>query len=472
MNLNIIGYMNLDILVFCVLLLGSIFIGSVNASSVKTESSYLLADRKTKLFPLIATLVMTEFNPSTLIGFSSVGYVAGVWGLTLPVVFLFGLLFYTFVVAKKWKRLNASSVAELFTLRYGSIFGKISSSFLLIALLGFSSNYLKSMQILFSPILSGLMGWEISIVLVILIIFITLRGGLISIIKTDVWSFLAILVFIPLLYYYSIPDEIISEVQISDGINNLPPKFIISLIILTMFTYISAPWYGQKIFSAENENVAFIAVGVSSIIVFALYSVPILAVYNLKISNINILNGEVGLTYIINNKFPIGFRGFGYLVIFLAGTTTLAGVWSSMTTMIVSDFLNEKESRSISQSRSIIITFIIIIFSFFVSEYFIDKILDKLILANIPIAALSYGLIGAFYFKKSTKIGVLVSILYGLFWGIFCYIYFGESGGYTWYWSVYGIPQIFLIGFLFSALFPKNNAENERFIEFQRRMEN
>jgi Na+/proline symporter len=107
-----------------------------------------------------------------------------------------------------------------------------------------------------------------------------------------------------------------------------------------------------------------------------------------------------------------------------------------------------------------------------VSEYFIDKILDKLILANIPIAALSYGLIGAFYFKKSTKIGVLVSILYGLFWGIFCYIYFGESGGYTWYWSVYGIPQIFLIGFLFSALFPKNNAENERFIEFQRRMEN
>ena len=143
-----------------------------------------------------------------------------------------------------------------------------------------------------------------------------------------------------------------------------------------------------------------------------------------------------------------------------------------MTTMIVSDFLNKKESKNFSQSRSIIITLIIIIISFFMSEYFIDKILDKLILANIPIAALSYGLLGAFYFKKSSKIGVLVSIIYGLFWGIFCYIYFGESGGYTWYWSVYGIPQIFLIGFLFSTLFPKNKDENERFIEFERRMGN
>jgi len=464
--------MNLDILVFCVFLVGSIFIGLANAFSVKTESRYLLADRKTKLFPLIATLVMTEFNPSTLIGFSSVGYIAGIWGLTLALVFLFGLLFYTFIVAKKWKRFNASSVAELFTLRYGSVYGKIASSFLLIALLGFSSNYLKSMQILFSPILVDLKGWQISIILVILILFITLRGGLVSIIKTDVWSFIATLVVIPLLYYYSIPDEIISEVKLSDGMNNLPPNFIISLIILTMFTYISAPWYGQKIFSAENEKTAFIAVGVSSIIVFALYSIPILAVYNLKISDTNILSGEVGITYIINNKFPTGFRGFGYLVLFLAGTTTLAGVWSSMTTMIVSDFLNNNEAKGFSYTRSIIITLVLALISFYISEYFIDKILDKLILANIPIAALSYGLLGAFYFKSPSKIGVLVSILFGFFWGIFCYIYFGESGGYTWYWSVYGIPLVFVIGFLFSFLFPKNKDENERFLEFRRRMEN
>lgn len=52
-------------LILFILLL--IFIGTLCSRTVNTENQYLLAGRKTKLFALVATLVMTEFNTATLI---------------------------------------------------------------------------------------------------------------------------------------------------------------------------------------------------------------------------------------------------------------------------------------------------------------------------------------------------------------------------------------------------------------------
>lgn len=68
------------------------------------ENEFLVADRSLGLFPLVATLVMTEFNTSTLLAFSAAGYRAGPMALALPFVFLVGLTFYTFTVARAWKR--------------------------------------------------------------------------------------------------------------------------------------------------------------------------------------------------------------------------------------------------------------------------------------------------------------------------------------------------------------------------------
>lgn len=453
-----------------------IYLGLRDSPKIKTETSYLLADRKTKLFPLVATLVMTEFNPSTLLGFSSVGYVAGIWGISLPFVFLSGLLFYTIAVAVKWKRLDSSSVAELFTLRYGEKFGKLASSLLLLALLGFSANYIKSIQMIFLPLKEisnyEIPGYLVSLISIVVIGLITLRGGLVSIIKTDVGSFLCTLLFIPMLYYFSIPDNKTTEITLDQGMNAVPPNFVLSLVVLTMFTYIAAPWYGQKIFSAENEKIALYAVGISSFLVFLLYSIPILAVYNLYMLDIKITNAESGIPYIINHLFPEGFRGFAYSILFLAGATTLSGVWSSMTTMIVTDFLGKRHYDSTKINRSIFITLFIMIISFLISEFFIDKILDKLILANIPIAALSFGLLAGFYWENASRVGLVASTIIGNLWGIFCYLYFGESGGYTFYWAIYGIPMIFGTGILFSLLFSRSMEEKELYSRFKNRMSN
>ena len=183
----------MDFAVFLVFLFCLLFLGM----RAKTTSSYWVADRKTSLFALTATLVMTEFNTATLIAFSSMGYLAGQWALFLPLVFLVGLLFYAITVAKKWKAFDGLSVASFFTKRYGRDIGILASVALLVAMTGFSAAYVKSLYIVFAPLFPQLNAWMLSGLLVTLVIAMMLRGGLFSIIRTDVFSFCVILFFSP-----------------------------------------------------------------------------------------------------------------------------------------------------------------------------------------------------------------------------------------------------------------------------------
>src|SRR5215216_982567 len=129
------------------LLLGVILWHSRHA--MKSEGSFLVADRSVGLFALVATLVMTEFNTSTLLAFSAAGYSAGPMALALPFVFLIGLAFYTATVARPWKRFNRLSVAELFTARYSPALGRFAALMLIVAMTGFCATYVKSLALLF-----------------------------------------------------------------------------------------------------------------------------------------------------------------------------------------------------------------------------------------------------------------------------------------------------------------------------------
>jgi len=430
---------------YAVLILISLSLLVIGISKVsQTESSYLVADRRTGLFALTATLVMTELNTATLISFAALGYAAGLWGLILPSIFLIGLLFYAVTVAKKWKAFNGLSVAAFFSQRYGKDVGRFASLTLLVSMAAFSATYIKSLVVLFNPFFPHVSDWAISGLLVIIPLIMTLRGGLVSVIYTDIFSFVVTFVFFPLMAFFSWQSHSLEipslDVIIKEGSQVAPVWFITSLIVLTMFTYILAPWYGQKIFAAQSERVAYLAVFSAAFLVFFLYACAILATIPLR--GANLPNPDYALPFAIL-RLPSGLRGLGYGILFAASATTLTGVWGAMTAMIVEDFL-KKSSNDIK--RVFLITFCMAVFSYLISNLLIDRILEKLILANIPVAALSFALLGGFYWKKSSRFGAYCSIFVGLICGIGSYLFWGEEGGYTWYWIIGGIPLIFLSG--------------------------
>lgn len=127
-----------------------------------------------------------------------------------------------------------------------------------------------------------------------------------------------------------------------------------------------------------------------------------------------------------------------------------------MSAMWAGDFLDRKNQNEDFKGGALAtLTFAAI--SFLLANTLVDKVFDKLILANIPVAALSFGLLAGFYWKGTSTTGVALSIVMGCFSGVFAYLYFGEEGGYTWYWAVYGIPLLFVTGII-GSLLPRKTA--------------
>ncbi|MFN2447692.1 MAG: sodium:solute symporter [Vicinamibacterales bacterium] len=428
-----------------------------------TSRAFLIADRAVGLFPLVATLVMTELNTSTLLAFSAVGYRAGPMAMALPLVFLVGLAFYTLTVARPWKRFNRLSVAELFAERYSPGLGRLASLMLLAAMTGFCATYVKSMGLIFQPLMPSMPFWLLTAGLSTVVLAVIVPGGLTSVVKSDVVSFAITIVLVPALLAIGVgksqplggleaafpPDQLVMAPLAQWSHPALPFWFVTSLIVLTCFTYIAAPWYGQKMFAAKDERTAFIAVGCASVVVFALYGAMALAAAHLRVVTPGLSDPQMAVPYMVLEWLPSGIRGVGLAVLFAAGLTTLAGVWTAMAAMVAGDF-GWQHASQIGVQRLALTSFAAL--SWLGGTFLIDDILNRLILANVPVAALAFALLAGFYWRRATTAGAWASMAVGIVWGIACFIVVGEEGGYTWPWAIYGVPAIFATGIVVSLM--------------------
>ena len=441
-------------------------IASVGWRRTTDAGAYTVASRDLALLPLVATLVMTEFNTSTLLAFAAAGYRAGPMALALPAVFLAGLAFYTVTVARAWKRFDRLSVAELFSARYSPALGRTASVLLLLAMVGFTSTYVKSLTLLFIPFApaampSALLGAALTLVVVLAV----LPGGLMSVVRSDLVGFAATIVLAPALLAVgwwraggfaglarAFPADQLTVSPIAQWSHPaLPTRFVVSLVILTCFTYIAAPWYGQKIFAARDARIAYRAVAWSAVLVFLLYGAVVLAAAFLRVEDATLADAQLAVPAMVRRWLPEGLRGAGFAVLFGAAFTTLAGVWSAMAAMVAADLAGPR-ARTVRAQRSLVAGFAVL--SWLGATFLVDDILDRLILANIPVAALSFALLAGFHWRRATTEGAWASVVVGVVWGIGCFVVIGEAGGYTWPWAAYGIPLIFATGIVVSLLRP------------------
>jgi Na+/proline symporter len=434
--------------------------GSRRAASAR---EFLLAGRSVSLFPLVATLVMTEFNTSTLLAFSAAGYRAGPMALALPLVFLVGLAFYTLTVARPWKRFNRLSVAEFFTERYSPGLGRFAALMLLAAMTGFCATYVKSMALLFQPLVPGIPFILITAILTGIVLAVVLPGGLVSVVRSDVVSFVATIVGLPALLAIGIyrsgaagglgsvfpPDQLAVDPLAQWSHPALPFWFVSTLIVLTCFTYIAAPWYGQKMFAARDERTAFAAAAWSSVLVFVLYGCAVLAAAHFRVVSGTLTDPQLAIPQMVLQWLPDGLRGVGLALLFAAALTTLGGVWTAMAAMVAADFGWEKAGHVRAQ-RLVLLSFATA--SWLGGTFLVDDILNRLILANVPVAALAFALLAGFHWNGATLAGAWASVVVGVTWGAGSFLVIGEQGGYTWPWAMYGVPVIFLAGVLVSVV--------------------
>ena len=438
------------------LVVGMILVAARRA--VQQPEEYLVAGRALGLFPLVATLVMTEFNTSTLLAFSAAGYSAGPMALSLPLVFLLGLTFYAVTVARAWKRFDRLSVAELLSDRFSPSLGRTASALLITAMLGFSATYLKSLTLLFAPWTGTASPWVWSAILAVVTLMVVFRGGLAAVVRSDVVGFVLTVVVVGGVFVVSRQGPLVApfpaDQQSVDPIGQwnhaaLPFRFVTTLIVLTCFTYIAAPWYGQKIFAARNPRIAAQGVALAAVLVFLLYGMTTLAAAAFRARGGLLADPQLVVPAMIAEWLPQGARGIGFATLFVASLTTLSGVWSAMTAMVAADF-GWAEARTISGQQGLTAGFALI--CWLGANLLGNNILDRLILANIPVAALAFALLAGFHWRRATAAGAWASVAVGVAWGVGCFLIVGEAGGYTWPWAMYGIPLIFATGAVVSLI--------------------
>ena len=436
-----------------------------SAHKATRDQAFLLANRDVGLFPLVATLAMTEFNTSTLLAFSAVGYTAGPMALALPLVFLIGLGFYTATVAGAWKRFDRLSVAELFKERYSSGLGRFASLMLLLAMTGFSATYVKSLGLIFQPMVSGLPFAALTAMLTAIVVLVVLPGGLVSVVRSDVVSFLMAIVLIPALLvigtWRSAPLGGLGSVFPPDQMTVAPLAqwthpalsfwFVTSLIVLTCFTYIAAPWYGQKMFAARDPRTAVSAAAIAAVLVFLLYGGMVLAAAHFRVAGPRLEDPQQVVPMMMVEWLPSVAKGAGLAVLFAIALTTLAGVWSAMAAMAAADF-DWPAARAVRTQRLLVVSFAVA--SWLGAIFLVDDILNRLILANVPVAGLAFALLAGFHWPRATAEGAWASTIVGVGWGAGAFLVVGESGGYTWTWAIYGIPLIFATGIGVSLMTP------------------
>lgn len=449
----------LDLAGFALVIAALVLVGRRSAASAE---AYLVADRSVRFVPLVATLVMTEFNTSTLLAFSASGYTAGPMAIALPFVFLVGLAFYTLTVARAWKRFNRLSVAELFTERYSPALGRLASALLLLAMTGFSATYVKSLTLVFQPMAPAVGAWSLSALLTVVVVLVVIAGGLESVVRSDLVGFALTIVLLPVLALVGLgklaPGAMAQAFPADQRLfapwaqwtrPALPFRFLTTLIVLTCFTYIAAPWYGQKIFAARDERTAFRAVAASAVLIFVLYGAMVLGASAFRASGATLADPQQVVPAMIGAWLPEGLRGVGIAMLFTAALTTLAGVWSAMAAMVAADF-QVRGGMTVAGQRAIVVAFAVL--CWLGANLLVDDILNRLILANIPVAALSFALLAGFHWPRANATGAWASVVVGVAWGVGCFVVVGEAGGYTWPWAIYGIPLIFATGIVGSLV--------------------
>lgn len=432
-----------------ILLLSLIFI--IKAKTAKTQEEYIVAGRRTKLFPLIATLVMTEINPMALIAMSALGYSVGYWALGMAVNAFIGPLFASFVTAKKWKCFNGACVSQLFDYYLGRNIGNIVRLILLISLIILSATYIKGIMI-FSQVVYPNFPVLISILIILVFcIFSVMKNGLSGIIHMDIIGFFLTSILIFLCFLFSIKnlgiEHLFYKASVETvGVELLSKKYLFSLLVLQSIMYSVAPWWGQKIFSANNTGTAYQASIISAFLIFIVYAAVIVLSVFLKKYGVLLKNSSMAFPEILVTFFPSKFKCFYVLAFVYIATTTICGVWCSISGLITLGFLQHPEDGS--PKINYIIWIFLGIITYAISVFAIENVLHAAVLAVMQICSIFFSVISIFHFNKASKVSCLMSIFLSIAIGYFSFFYWGEKGEYIWYWAIIGLPVTFIGGYM------------------------
>lgn len=265
--------------VFLSALLGFSFIYYLIGKRCKEDSSsadtFFLSKRNFGVFSITLTILATQIGGGTLLGGSDEAYRIGWKVLFFPLGMSIGLILMGCGWGSKLRKLEISTIAEVFEKSYGSSFlRKFCSIISSIALFGILIAQGVAARKFFASL--GLDSEYIFYLFWIFVIAYTAMGGLKAVIQTDVIQILFILSILLGMFIYIQTTYVVKVQSVKEVIFDTGAMPSISLFLMPLLFMLMGQDMAQRCFSAKNGRVASVSAWIAGI---SLFLVCLLAVY-------------------------------------------------------------------------------------------------------------------------------------------------------------------------------------------------
>lgn len=412
------------IFVIIFLLVNAIFIFT---EKPKSFSDFVIESRSLNTFKLFCTLLATNLSAFTIFGVSGAAYRIG-WAFLPVMAFGTGFMAFSFILIgiplrSMSYKYNWITPSDFISHRLkNKLIGKVVSIFLLIYTLPYISIQIGSLGSLLSMVLN-IPKWVCSLTITIIITGYVLKGGMKSIVKTDIlqifilYFFTIVSLVLVLIIFKNNPDvksifSNLSEVHNRNGKNNslsfitLAGYYILWLTADPVFPHLTQRFYASK--SDKVLIKSMILYPVASLIIFFVMTF-IGVIGSAAISNLPPQKSDSIYTILLSNVCKNLSPVFSLTAI-AAIMSTLDSQLLSCSSIISNDFFKKYSSFKLIKIMIILIACI----SFLLSTLHISSILSFLTnSAFIGYSSLFIVYIVAIYFPEFEKSSIIITIFTG-----------------------------------------------------------
>lgn len=391
-----------------------IYIGKKASNNLQDKEDYFLMGRKLGLFPLAMTLLATQLGGGTLLGAAEEAYKNGLAVIFYPLGATIGLIVLGLGFGKKFRKLNISTIAEIFEKIYkskklrsfSSVLSIATMFFILIAQCIAARKFFISLGInsqIFFPLC-----WSAVVVYTVL-------GGLKAVIHTDILQVILILIVLGCSIFFtsytSTPGLQVTSPVLSSSLESIPWSawFLMPLLFMLIEQDM-----GQRCFASKNTKIIFPATLIAAVLLFlgsgaAIAFGTLAKVYGLEFSTNSCILIE-SIKILTNSTLTTFFA----VAIFMAIISTADSLLCSISSNLCCDFIfskNLKNTTKLYLSRFLtgVIGFLALGLS-----YFFNSVVTVLMLSyELSVCLICIPIVGALYLKAPSKKSAYFSIIFG-----------------------------------------------------------
>lgn len=396
-----------------------LILGLFVSRGIKTKEDYFLAGRELGLVPLTFTLIATQVGGGMMLGTAAQSYKVGYFGIFYTLGISLGFLILGLGLAAKLRSFNVVTTAELFEVKYNSVFlRKIASLLSIVTLFGIlGAQVIALRSVLFAL---GLENELVFIAFWLFIIIYTMLGGLKAVAITDTFQILFLLTVFSVLFVTFLNSEPKSFFNLSSFLSRQKLFNSSSFSFMTLFPVIFNPMMfslieqdlAQRFFSAKTKRIAALSAGFAGFFMLSFSFIPVYFGMKAKIAGL-VLGANINpLVATISNISNNLFLSLVVCGLTAALTSTADSLLCAISSNICQDFdLSFIKMNKLKLSK--IVTFVVGFLAMIVAYYSNDIIGIMIQSYELSISCLFVSIFLCYFKKNLNNKAAGLSILFG-----------------------------------------------------------